>query len=95
MRDSLNTPGEWAVVFLSLIISFIITWYAVQYVYSPPMKSEGINIIHAYKSQGCVAKPDFIATTAVAWTDHYKQIDFTDAWNGYMNGELQIVLFCP
>lgn len=61
MRDSLDTAGEWAVVFLS----FIITWYAVQYVYSPPMKSEGISIIHAYKSQGCVAKPDFIATTAV------------------------------
>lgn len=89
-----DTVSEWLTIFCSLIISFVITWYGMQYLYHPPLKSEGSNIVRAYKNAGCVEKPGFIPSTAVMWDNGYKQKPFDVAWNEYLNGGT-LVLFCP
>lgn len=87
--DSLNSPGEWAIVFFVMLISFILTWYAIQYVYSPTPRSESPSIITSYKRQGCVQNPDYIPGNLLIWEqDRLKYIPF-DSFDH------QIVLFCP
>jgi hypothetical protein len=89
--DSLNTPGEWAVVFLVMFISFIFTWFAIQAFYTPTPRSESPSILKMYESQGCVRSPDFIPANLVIWQkDRIKYVPFDDNWTTY-----QIVLFCP
>lgn len=92
--DAADSPMEWVIIIASMVFSFIITWYLMQYVYHPPMKNEGTNIVRAYKNAGCVEKPDFIPSTAIMWNKGYKQKPFDVAWNEYLNGGT-LVLFCP
>jgi len=71
-----------------MIISFIITWYGIQYVYTPTPSSETPAIITMYKRQGCTRHPDAIPGNLLIWEDGLKYVPF-DSFDH------QIVLFCP
>lgn len=89
--DSLSTHGEWAVVFAVMLMSFIVTWFVVQAVYTPTPRSETPSIVQMYEDQGCVRSPDFIPANLVIWQDdRIKYVPFDDNWTTY-----KIVLFCP
>ena len=89
--DSLNSPGEWATVFFVILVSFIITWYGIQYLYTPTPRSESPAVVDAYKRQGCTQNPDFIPANIVIWEDErIKFVPFDENWHTY-----SIVLWCP
>ncbi len=92
--DAADTIGEWVIIFFSLVFSFIVTWYIMQYLYEPSIRSDVTIIEQGYKNAGCTLKPDFIPKTAVMWDNGYKQKPFDVAWNEYLNGGT-LVLFCP
>jgi len=78
-----------------MVVSYIVVWYGMQYVYPPPLANDGTNIVRAYKNAGCVEQPDFIPSTAIMWEKGgYKQKDFDTAWREYLEGGT-LVLFCP
>lgn len=73
-----------------MIFSFILTWYALQYIYTPTPRSETSSILKTYENQGCVRKPDFIPSNLVIWDERIKFVPFDENWTQY-----KIVYFCP
>ena len=71
------------------LLSFTITWYAMQYVYTPIPRSETQSILKIYESQGCVRNPDFIPANIVIWEDERLKFVPFDSFDH------QIALFCP
>lgn len=87
--DAADTPGEWAIIIISMTISFIVAWYLMQYIYTPTPRSESPGILKLYKEQGCTLEPDFIPANILVWeSGKFKYIPF-DSF------EHEIVLFCP
>lgn len=72
-----------------VIVSFIVTWYVMQHVYTPTY-SETPSILQMYEDQGCVRNPDFVPSALVIWDGNIKYVPFDDDWHTY-----KIVYFCP
>lgn len=72
------------------ITTFIITWYLMQYIYTPTPRSETSSILRTYEKQGCVRNPDFIPSNLVIWDDKIQFVPFDENWTEY-----KIVYFCP
>ena len=102
--DSLNSPGEWATVFFVILVSFIITWYGIQYLYTPTPRSETPAVVDAYKRQGCTrhpgeASPPYIPGNLLIWEDGRGDTGRGDTgrlrYVPFDSFDHQIVLFCP
>lgn len=73
-----------------MIFSFILTWYALQYIYTPTPRSETSSMLEMYENQGCTRTPDFIPSALVIWDERIKFVPFDENWTTY-----KIVYFCP
>ena len=73
-----------------MTFSFVVTWYLLQYVYTPTPRSETPSILQMYEDQGCVRNPDFIPANLVIWENKIKYVPFDENWTTY-----RIVYFCP
>lgn len=71
-------------------MSFIITWYGLQYVYTPTPKSVVRSHYDLFEDQGCTLSPDFIPSGLVIWDERLQYVPFDDNWTTY-----EIVYFCP
>lgn len=69
----------------------MITWYVMQYFYTPTPRSEAPDILKLYEDQGCTLQPDFIPGNALLWDDGFKYVSFEQAWQTPNS----IVFFCP